>query len=151
MRNADNKLVSLQFIDNNGKKGFLSNGTKSGCYFVIGNPDNYYLIYIAEGYATAATLHECTGVAVVVAFDAGNLLLVAGIFTKRYPKSEIIIAADNDRFKPENQGIVKASKAAEAYSCLVAIPTFAGNQGTDYNDLYILEGQEAVSESLARA
>ena len=29
---------------------------------------------IAEGYATAATLREVTGLAVIAAFDSGNLL-----------------------------------------------------------------------------
>ena len=44
-----------------------------------------WIALIAEGYATAASLHEATGLPVIVAFDAGNLLPVAQAIHKRYP------------------------------------------------------------------
>jgi putative DNA primase/helicase len=40
-------------------------------------------VLIAEGYATAASVHEATGRPVVVAFDAHNLKPVAELFRDR--------------------------------------------------------------------
>ena len=49
--------------------------SKVGKFFLIGSPSS--LVLLAEGYATAATLHEATGHPVAVAFDAGNLVHAA--------------------------------------------------------------------------
>jgi putative DNA primase/helicase len=50
----------------------------------------------SEGWATGATLHEATGLPVVVAFNAGNLLLVAKLIRREYPAARLVICADND-------------------------------------------------------
>ena len=71
LRDNEGKLHSLQFIAADGGKLFLSGGRIKGCYLSIGTPNDRVLI--AEGYATAATLHAATGDAVAVAFNAGNL------------------------------------------------------------------------------
>jgi putative DNA primase/helicase len=49
------ELHSLQFIEGNGEKRFLTGGRVSGCYFAIGNPNEGKALCIAEGYATGAT------------------------------------------------------------------------------------------------
>ena len=53
-------------------------------------------LYVCEGYATGATIHEASGKAVAIAFDEGNLLLVAQSLQKKLPNIQIVIAADND-------------------------------------------------------
>jgi putative DNA primase/helicase len=53
------ELHSLQFIGPEGDKRFLSGGRVSGCYLPIGKPGG--TLCIAEGYATAASIHEATG------------------------------------------------------------------------------------------
>ena len=72
---ASGKLASLQTITPDGTKRFLPGGRKHGCYFILGTPGE--ILGLAEGYATAATVHKATGYAVAVAFDCGNLLPVA--------------------------------------------------------------------------
>ncbi|MDC7806407.1 DUF5906 domain-containing protein [Luteimonas sp BLCC-B24] len=67
---------------------------KRGHFHLLGTPD--WLVIVAEGYATAATLHEATGYPVAVAFDAGNLEPVATALRKRYKRAKILIAADDD-------------------------------------------------------
>ena len=67
---------------------------KKGHFHLIGSPS--WIVLIAEGYATAATLHTATHHPVAVAFDAGNLLPVAEALRKRYPQTKILICADND-------------------------------------------------------
>ena len=114
-------------------KDFLA-GRKTGLFFIIGAPS--LTLRIAEGYATAATIHEATGDRVFVAFDAGNLPVVAGTVRKLNPAARIVICADNDRFTQGNPGISKAREAALAVGGLVSIPAFPeGAPGTDWNDL----------------
>ena len=67
---------------------------KKGHFHLIGSPS--WVVLIAEGYATAATLHMATGHPVAVAFDAGNLAPVAEALRKRYPQTKILVCADND-------------------------------------------------------
>ena len=68
--------------------------TKRGHFHLIGSPS--WIVLVAEGYATAATLHMATGYPVAVAFDAGNLAPVAEALRKRYPRVRILVCADDD-------------------------------------------------------
>lgn len=121
-------LHSLQFIDAEGNKRFLSGGRKHGCYFIIGKPNG--TICIVEGYATGASIYETTGHPVAVAFDSGNLLPVAQSIKKRFPEAKIILCADNDAHTQGNPGVSKAREAAEAISGFLAVPPIVG----DFND-----------------
>jgi putative DNA primase/helicase len=122
-RDANGILHTLQFIDADGNKRFLSGGKKHGCYFAIGKPNG--VLYLAEGYATAATIHEATGDAVAVAFDADNMEPVARGLRGKFPNAQIIVCADNDQFTKGNPGLSKASRAAQAVDALLAYPEFA--------------------------
>lgn len=105
-------MHSLQFIDGEGNKRFLSGGRKRGCYFAIGSPSESFCI--AEGYATGASIYESTGFPVAVAFDAGNLLPVAQAIRQKFPDAKIILCGDNDSNTPGNPGLAKARAAAAA-------------------------------------
>ncbi len=130
MRDSAGILHSLQFIDGEGNKRFLSGGRKKGGYFLIGSPVES--LCIAEGYATAASIHESTGYPCAVAFDAGNLEPVALSLRARFSKIKITVCADNDEHTPGNPGLTKAREAAAACGALLAVPPIAG----DFNDLY---------------
>lgn len=129
LRDSCGILHSLQFIDGAGNKRFLSGGRVQGCYFAIGCPSES--IAIGEGYATAASIHESTGLPVAVAFNAGNLLPVAKVLRVKFPHIQIILCADNDERTPGNPGLTKAREAAAAVGGLLAVPPCAG----DFNDL----------------
>jgi putative DNA primase/helicase len=93
----EKRLWSLQTIaaDADGfSKRFMWRGRKSGCYLPIGKPGKR--VWLAEGYATAATVHEVTGDCVVCAFDAHNLVKVAATMRALFIEREIYVAADND-------------------------------------------------------
>ncbi|MCF8495533.1 MAG: toprim domain-containing protein [Alphaproteobacteria bacterium] len=135
MRDSLGNLHSLQFIDGEGNKRFLSGGRKKGCYFAVGVPTES--LCIAEGYATAASIHESTGLPVAVAFDAGNLEPVARALRAKFPEIEITLCADNDSKTPGNPGLTKAREAAAACGAFLAVPPCAG----DFNDLYRGAGQ----------
>ncbi len=110
LKDVDGKLWSLQFITENAEKRFLNGGRKKGCHFLIGTlAEN---AFICEGYATGATVYECTGKPVVVAFDSGNLKSVVQAIHEKYPKLKIAICADNDCYNDINSGLEKAKEAA---------------------------------------
>lgn len=141
-------VVGLQFITPDGKKVFLRGTPKRGRYHPLGRPDGRLIV--AEGYATAASLHEATGIAVAVAFDAYNLLPVAEALRARFPAAEIVIAGDNDRETEGNPGARRAAAAAKAVGGRVAVPEFgAGEEGTDWNDVARCRGLGAVAAALA--
>lgn len=96
-----------------------------GRHLLIGSPG--WLILICEGYATAATLHEQTGHAVVAAFTAGNLLQVAEVMRKRYRHARILICADDDFASRGNPGVSSAKAAALAVSGEWVAPIFEGD------------------------
>lgn len=145
MRDSSGTLHSLQFIDAEGEKRFLPGGRVAGCYFAIGKPNGS--LCIAEGFATAASIHEATGLAVAVAFNAGNLLPVARVLRTKYPDLRLIVCADDDAKTAGNPGITKATAAASEVGGLLAVPDFGEkrpDKASDFNDLAKDCGLDAV-------
>lgn len=99
-------------------KLFLKGGRKSGLWHVLGRLDGASLVLIAEGYATAASLHMGTGLPVAVAFDAGNLLGIAKALRQLLPAAALVVCGDDDAATQErtgrNPGRMKAEAAARA-------------------------------------
>lgn len=152
----DGELASLQFIAPDGTKRFLTGGRMDGAYTSVSAKDQKRdHIVIAEGYATAASLHAATGLPVVVAFNAGNLLPVAKAIRAKYPQAALAVAADNDQWtvvrgKAFNVGVVRAKAAAEAVGGEVLIPPFPAEdpaKPTDWNDYALRHGPEKTREA----
>lgn len=145
-------LHSLQFIGADGGKKYLTGGKVRGCYFCIGKPDG--VLCITEGFATGASIHEATSYAVAVAFTAGNLAAVAKAMRARCPGLRLILCADDDYRTDGNPGKTKATEAAQAVGGAVAMPDFGPDRpegATDFNDLAIHRGLEAVRGAVERA
>ncbi len=141
-------LCNIQFIQADGTKRFKTGAKKKGAYFAFGSTDTKTVV-ICEGFATGASIAQATGHYVVVAFDAGNLLPVAERIKASLKDGwALIIAGDNDAFKPTNTGKDKATACAATVDACVVIPDFTGceitNAPTDFNDLHALAGLEAV-------
>lgn len=144
-------LVGLQFIQPDASKRFKTGTPKAGCYHrITGDMER---VLICEGYATGASLHEATGSAVAIAFDAGNLLAVAQAIRTKLPDTDLVLCADNDRYREDgNIGLDKATAAALAVGGLLAAPAFTEDAtGTDFNDLHQLQGAEAVRAAVEAA
>lgn len=159
---VDRKLQSLQIIfrdneDSPFKKRFLKDSRKEGGFHLLDRDDVFGAepTLIAEGYATAASVHEATGRPVVVAFDANNLKPVAEALYSRIVDYAFIFIADDDRKLNVNIGLEKAKEAAEAVGGAVVVPSFdeAGQAAglTDFNDLHQHVGIEAVGRQLNHA
>ena len=144
------KIVNVQRISLS-KKLFMKSAEKKGCYHEIsGSPD---VIFIAEGFATAASINEATGCLTIVALDAGNLLPVAKTIRKKYGETQtIIIAADNDQWTESgNTGIVCGQQAAKEIFASCLWPQFPNDDDAkrkDWNDYACLNGLEAVKAAL---
>ena len=155
------KIVGLQFMEPDGEKPFLKGTPKKGAYYVVGEIEHANRVCIAEGFATAATIYEATGIACVVAFDAGNLPPAAEALKLILPGVQFIVAADDDWKRVnqagelENIGLIKAREAAQAIGAKLAVPDFQGcwrqDKHTDFNDLFAFEGPERVRECIERA
>ncbi|WP_312788345.1 toprim domain-containing protein, partial [Escherichia coli] len=86
-----------------------------GAYHAVNAPESPQSVLIAEGLATALSVHLMRPDALAVAaIDAGNLLPVAEVMRRKYPQAQIIIAADNDHHQngEANTGREAAEKAA---------------------------------------
>ncbi|MBK6868500.1 MAG: DUF3987 domain-containing protein [Burkholderiales bacterium] len=145
MRDTDGKTWSMQTIAPDGAKRFTLGGRVRGCYYSIGKPAG--VLVVAEGFATGASIHEATGHAVAVAFNAGNLKAVAQALHAKYPKLRLILAADDDWRTEGNPGVTKAREAAQAVGGAVAVPVFSEGRvekATDFNDLHRQAGAESV-------
>lgn len=151
------QMASLQFIQPDGFKPYKKGGKVKGCWFqipavsvAVGNER----IYIAEGYATGASVNMATGAMVYVAFNAGNIYEVASYVVKTHPNAEIVIAGDDDTHGTINTGRAKAEDAAQALGIICRFPVFGGIEGegklTDWNDLHCAAGLEEVKNQLNR-
>jgi putative DNA primase/helicase len=124
----------LQFIQEDGSKSFPL-PFKGLFHIVSGGQCNP--IVIAEGYATAVSIYEATGLFVIAAMSACNMKAVALKIRDLFLYSDIIIAADND-----NAGRQAAYEASQASGCNTRIiyPT----QGKDFNDMLIRVGLNSL-------
>jgi putative DNA primase/helicase len=162
VQDADGRMWSVQRIGKDGFKQFEDGGRVEGGHFVIGDVKRPGPLLIAEGFATAATLHEMTDMPSIVAFNAGNLLPVAQTYRGLYPDRAIYIAGDDDRHREQerdaqgrpkiNVGRVKAEQAAEAIAGQAVFPAFPlDSMGTDWNDLAQTQGRSQAADLLRQA
>ncbi|ADE87946.1 DNA primase [Escherichia phage vB_EcoM_ECO1230-10] len=161
IRNIDGQITSLQAIFQNENpqlgrdRDYLPGGQKRGCFHVIGNKPTGAnpVIVICEGYSTGASIHMATGYCVVVAFDAGNVPTVAKLMRQQFGRATIVVAADNDQWHEDgkqNDGVHYARQASITTGGLLAVPKFTrlSDKPTDFNDLHVLEGLNAVSDQI---
>lgn len=115
----------------------MKGGRVAGLHFLIGVAGK--VVCIAEGYATGASIHAATGHAVAVAFNAGNLRLVAAAIRQCHPDARLIVCADDAAGTPGNSGLTHTRDAARATGAFVAVPAFGADRpadATDFNDLH---------------
>lgn len=148
VKHSAKELVGLQRIYPDGTKRFVKGTPLTGGYCTLGTPTKTGTIVIVEGYATGVSVHMATGWCVVVAFNAGNLSAVATKICKALPTANVIIGADDDAFTDGNPGMA----AAAATGLNVCRPTWVTvrGRGTDFNDLHIAEGLDAVRACFAQ-
>lgn len=135
-------LVNLQLISSDGLKRTLKGGAvKGACHTIEGKKQAGKHLWIAEGYATALTVHHLTGETVMVALSSVNLLSLASLVRQKHPACQIVLAADRDL---NGDGQTKAAAAAETCEGIVALPPVFG----DWNDAFMQNGGEATRNAI---
>lgn len=131
----EGSLVSLQRIKSDGSKRFLMGGATAGAYYIIkGTEDGQ--AFIAEGFATGATVCEATGRSVYVAFSAYNLKAVVD--------SNLNIGAV----------AADANDAGTKGALATGLPLYSPPDttgGDDWNDYAKLKGLSAIKSALQNA
>lgn len=139
--NAKGILRSLQLINDDPReiKLFMKDADKQGCFHVLGGDlDSACIIVLAEGLATAQSVHQATGYCVVMCADAGNIPIVAARIHKRNPTADFVIAADDDE-----AGRKAADTVIRQFRASVFYP---GSGYNDFNDLHVGAGIDAVRQ-----
>ncbi|EAA8311604.1 DNA primase [Salmonella enterica subsp. enterica serovar Sarajane] len=135
-------LVNVQLINSDGLKRTLKGGqVKGACHIIEGKKQAGKRLWIAEGYATALTVHHLTGETVMVALSSVNLLSLASLARQKHPACQIVLAADRDL---NGDGQNKAAAAADACEGVVALPPVFG----DWNDTFKQHGGEATRKAI---
>lgn len=165
MRDAGGELLNVQRIaprkpDDGPDKRFMPGSRKKGLWHALGVLDGASVILEAEGYATAATLHEATGRPAVVAFDAGNLVHVARELRALYPAATILVCGDDDHETEARTGTNGGRKGAATAARAVAAPGAPAGAvfprglppgGSDFNDLGRHAGLDVVRAQVEAA
>lgn len=180
LRDLTGKLWNLQNVKPDGQKRFSKDGRKSGLLHMLGavpapaavagagvrdgdqagdgggdHAAAVRVILVAEGYATAASLHEATGYPVAVAFDAGNLDKVARALRQHYPAALLVLCGDDDQATytktGNNPGKIKATAAAVAVQGVAIFPADLAADKSDFNDMHQAHGLDAVRDCVLSA
>jgi len=96
--------------------------------------------YVAEGWATSATIHEATGKPCVFALNAGNIPAVVDNLLQAKPDCTFVVAGDNDE-----PGIKACERAQEDHGIEYILPEM---EGWDYSDMWLELGPEKTAEAL---
>ncbi len=135
-------LVNLQLINSDGLKRTLKGGQVKGtCHTIEGQKQAGKRQWIAEGYATALTVHHLTGETVMVALSSVNLLSLASLARQKHPACQIVLATDRDL---NGDGQTRAAAAAQACEGTIALPPVFG----DWNDAFMQNGEEATRKAI---
>ncbi|HCT9102848.1 DUF927 domain-containing protein [Klebsiella pneumoniae] len=143
-------VAAAQTITPHGEKRLLTGSAKRGAYHAVNAPESPQSVLIAEGLATALSVHLMRPDALAVAaIDAGNLLPVAEVMRRKHPKAQIIIAADNDHHQngEANTGREAAEKAALSVAGWVALPPT--DYKADWNDHHQQNGLKASTAAFS--
>lgn len=150
-------ISTLELIDGDKRKAALAGrGSKVGGYWATerlpdGDGAGLFLL-IGEGVATVLSASAATGKPGIAALSSGNLPTVAKAMRERYPAAALVILAD--LVKATGEPDPHAIEAAKVGAGGTAIPDFGTDRDpdmTDFNDLFILDGPEAVASAIANA
>ncbi|WP_241623186.1 primase-helicase zinc-binding domain-containing protein [Rosenbergiella australiborealis] len=144
LHNMNGELVNVQLINAEGEKRTLKGGQVKAASHILGADKPAKRIWLAEGYATALTVHKLTGEQVWIAFSSANFLSLASCIKEKHPTLPLIIAADRDLNEVGQQ---KAQKVADEFNAILALPPLFG----DWNDAYIESSAEKTKQALRQA
>lgn len=146
----DKSVVSVEMIDEAGRKTVIKDGRKAGGYWsaqqLPADDSAGLTLLIGEGIATILSAKEATGHAVLGALACHNLKAVGMQMRQVYPKATLIFLGEI------GAGAKYAEDAAVATGSKMVMPRFqAGDAGSDFNDMAQHYGMQAVRDAIDRA
>lgn len=159
----DGEMCAVQQIywskkDKSFQKRWL--GPSKGAFYPLNGMDGE-IICLAEGYSTAATIAESTGLNTIFAGNCDNMCSVAVTVRDIRPHARVVICADDDWKTPGNPGLTWGEKARRACSAMSRYPhvlvypnfRFGGRREkeTDFNDLAVFAGLDEVRMQIMHA
>lgn len=157
---AGGDLVNLQLIGEDGSKRFLTGGQVKGASLVLGKLAGASEAILCEGWATGLSLRAATGLPVIVAFNAGNLPVIAERLLKSLPELALIVAGDTDTSQTGQKAAQKAAQLHSKYRW--CSPIFTDGQRdqfqqlhskppSDFNDLHQLAGLDELKRQVTES
>lgn len=158
LRDISGRLLSIQWINQDGQKRFFEGAELKGAFFSIDlfsiDKDYAGVILLGEGPATMLKVYNLSGYPAVAAMSCHRLEEIAGIIHNNFPDAKIIITADNDHKTEKKrgknpglfyaQGVVKKNLAVD-----VIYPEFQEDEhGSDWDDFAILHGDNETADIL---
>lgn len=152
-----NGLANVELIDGQGRKAALKGrGTKAGGIWATDSLQSDLgqgqTMLVGEGVATVLSAKAATGYLGIAALSSSNLVKAAEAVRKHCPRAQIIILAD--LVKTSGDPDPNAMSAAKAIGAMLAVPDFGPSREpgqTDFNDLAITLGEDAVQRAIAGA
>ena len=150
--NDSKEIAGAQRIyqkDGKFEKRYSSGVKLIGSYFPFGDWENSDVIYLAEGFATAATIYEITNTSAICCFQASNLPETLLTIRHYNPTCKVVICADKDEDK---KGEIYAKKAHRKFNNtvvrLVEFPDGSPDCWSDFNDLASYVSRQQVADQL---
>ncbi|MBZ7942948.1 toprim domain-containing protein, partial [Campylobacter molothri] len=164
LKDENGKLWSVQRIFPNGDKiigviktkeekeqGIEYSAKKTGCFHIIGakSLEHCKEFIIAEGFATAATIHKALNKPVIMGIDAGNLSKIVETLKNKFQNTPITLIADNDKKRElkglSNVGVETVKEIQQKFSDIkVIIPKISNQEAeqgiSDFNDIFLNKG-----------
>lgn len=135
----DGKLGAVQLISTHGDKKFPGMPMK-GYFHVIGGLQNAKEAYVAEGYATALSVHLATKKPCIAAFSSSLVCVIGKTIQNLYPEIKLVLAADNGG---------AGKKAADDWKEYISPHAAFPKEHSDFNDVWVEGGQEETEKQLA--
>lgn len=128
------RLTTLEQIHTDGRKLSLPNGKRDGCFGWFGDLASDTVV-IAEGWATAASIHDATGLCVMYTGMASNVpKLVKEIDETLMGCKTIILAGERDENGTSDIYCAKATSSAVRCRVVTAMPP--EGTGKDFSDTF---------------
>ncbi|MBR0315473.1 MAG: AAA family ATPase [Synergistaceae bacterium] len=160
LSDINGNIVTLQKIYPNGDKRFFKGASTTGVFWSIALDTLTNTIrdkiLLGEGVATMAKIYELTHYPCVAAMNCGNLMNVAQALKNKYPKSKIVVMADDDKETELKNGFNPGRTAAERVvknnlAKTFLLPPFKSPaDGTDWDDFAIKYGNDMTEKYLKK-
>ncbi len=157
MLDDEGEVWNCQQIWAGGEKRFWAGGRTEGLAATFEGHTDYR--FIAEGFATAASVYLATGRTTICAFSKANLKHVMKNLLGKIHTSKIRVVVDWDgktfEEKGTNVGLKESLRIVKKYKCSLVLPfletekaKYAG-RNFDASDLYLEEGLEKLTKCMS--